>query len=106
MLQIDTWKRVVIWAVCAFGILLALPNGFYGRVETANDARAAIEAGATAEGLQEQADMWPAFLPSSLVNLGLDLRGGAHLLVEVQLSDVYETRVKGMWPEVLALLRT
>jgi preprotein translocase subunit SecD len=106
MLQIDTWKRVVIWAVCALGILLALPNGFYGRVETANDARAALEAGATAEGLQEQADMWPAFLPSSLVNLGLDLRGGAHLLVEVQLSDVYETRVKGMWPEVLALLRT
>jgi preprotein translocase subunit SecD len=106
MLQIDTWKRVVIWAVCALGILLALPNGFYGRVETANDARAAIEAGATADGLQEQADMWPGFLPSSLVNLGLDLRGGAHLLVEVQLSDVYETRVKGMWPEVLALLRT
>lgn len=105
MLQIDLWKRVVIWAIVALGLLLALPNAFYTRVETANDATAAIEAGGTAEGLEEQANMWPSFLPSSLVNLGLDLRGGAHLLAEVQVQDVYETRVKSMWPEVLELLR-
>ncbi len=104
MLQIDLWKRVVIWAVCALGLLLALPNGFYTRVETANDATAALEAGSTAPGLQEQSQMWPSWLPSGLVNLGLDLRGGAHLLAEVKVGDVYEARLKGMWPEVRDLL--
>jgi len=58
-----------------------------------------------AEGLEEQASRWPSFLPSGLVNLGLDLRGGAHLLAEVQVADVYESRITAMWPEVLALLR-
>ena len=44
MLQIDLWKRVLIWAAVAVGLLLALPNLFYERVETHNDAVAAIEA--------------------------------------------------------------
>ncbi|MCM2562475.1 protein translocase subunit SecD [Lutimaribacter sp. EGI FJ00015] len=105
MLQIDLWKRVVIWALVALGLLLAMPNAFYTRVETSNDARAALEAGGTADGLEDQAGLWPDFLPSGLVNLGLDLRGGAHLLAEVQVADVYESRIKAMWPEVLALLR-
>ena len=105
MLQIDLWKRIVIWAVCVLGLVMALPNAFYTRVETHNDAVAAIEAGASAPGLQEQVAQWPSFLPSGLVNLGLDLRGGAHLLAEVQVEDVYEARLKAMWPEVRDLLR-
>jgi preprotein translocase subunit SecD len=105
MLQIDLWKRIVIWAVCAFGLLMALPNAFYTRVETHNDAVAAIESGATAEGLDALVAQWPGFLPSGLVNLGLDLRGGAHLLAEVRVKDVYEARLKAMWPEVRDLLR-
>ncbi|MEC8292141.1 MAG: protein translocase subunit SecD [Pseudomonadota bacterium] len=105
MLQIDMWKRVLIWAVCALGILCALPNGFYARVEARNDAVAALETGASGNGLEEQAAQWPSFLPSSLVNLGLDLRGGAHLLAEVQVADVYESRLEAMWPEVRDLLR-
>lgn len=110
MLQIDLWKRVVIWGVVVLGLLMALPNGFYTRVETRNDAIKAIETAAengtnVADGLSDQAAMWPSYLPSSLVNLGLDLRGGAHLLAEVQVKDVYDTRVQGMWPEILKLLR-
>jgi Preprotein translocase subunit SecD len=31
------------------------------------------------------------------VNLGLDLRGGAHLLAEVAVSDVYEQRMGALW---------
>ena len=46
MLQFDAWKRVLIWATCVAGLLLALPNGFYTRVEMHNDAVAAIEIGA------------------------------------------------------------
>ncbi len=105
MLQFDLWKRVLIWGTCALGLLLAMPNAFYTRVETHNDAVAAIEKGATAPGLEEQAGQWPSFLPSGLVNLGLDLRGGAHLLAEVQVADVYEARMQGMWPEIFAVLR-
>ncbi len=95
MLQIDMWKRVLIWSTVVVGLLLALPNGFYTRVETRNDAVKAIETGAAGNGLEEQAGLWPGWLPSSLVNLGLDLRGGAHLLAEVKTQDVYKTRIKG-----------
>ncbi|MFY0311385.1 protein translocase subunit SecD [Leisingera sp. D0M16] len=105
MLQIDLWKRVLIWLVCAAGLMLALPNGFYTRVERANDAAADIIAkGETPERL-ETAGQWPSFLPSGLVNLGLDLRGGAHLLAEVQVEDVYEARMDALWPEVRDALR-
>ena len=105
MLQIDGWKRVLIWLTVVVGLLLALPNAFYTRVETHNDAVKAIEAGADAGGLEEQVALWPGWLPSGLVNLGLDLRGGAHLLVEVKVEDVYKTRIKGMWPEIRDMLR-
>ncbi len=100
MLQIALWKRVLILAVCASGLLFSFPNGFYSRVETRNDAVAAIETfGATSER-EAAAAAWPAFLPSTLVNLGLDLRGGAHLLAEVHVEDVYADRMDAYWPEV------
>ncbi|MGR3462446.1 MAG: protein translocase subunit SecD [Roseovarius sp.] len=105
MLQIELWKRLLIWGLVALGLLLALPNGFYSRVETRNDAAAAIERGANPSELQDELALWPEWLPSGLVNLGLDLRGGAHLLAEVQVGDVYKARLEGMWPEVRDLLR-
>lgn len=104
-MQFELWKRVLIWAVCAAGIILSLPNAFYTRVEQANDARAAIEkTGATPE-LEAQAARWPSYLPSDLVNLGLDLRGGAHLLAEVRVADVYKSRMEALWPEIRDALR-
>ncbi len=105
MLQIDTWKRVLIWSVCVIGLLMALPNVFYTRVEQSNDAKAAIELGNDTPEMQAQAGEWPTWLPSSLVNLGLDLRGGAHLLAEVQVGDVYESRMEAMWAEIRDALR-
>ncbi|TRD20792.1 protein translocase subunit SecD [Palleronia caenipelagi] len=105
MLQIPLWKRLFIWALVAVGLALALPNLFYARVEQANDARAAIETlGATPER-NAAAENWPSWLPSGLVNLGLDLRGGAHLLAEVQVADVYEQRMDGFWPDLRDALR-
>lgn len=105
MLQIDTWKRVLIWLVCVTGLLMALPNAFYTRVEQSNDAKAAIELGVDTPEMQAEAAQWPNWLPSSLVNLGLDLRGGAHLLAEVRVGDVYESRMDAMWPEIRDALR-
>jgi preprotein translocase subunit SecD len=100
------WKRILIWGVVLIGLAFAAPNLFYGRVEQHNDARGAAEkAGFTTAEQQAQIDLWPNWLPSGLVNLGLDLRGGAHLLAEVQVQDVYKTRMDSLWPEVRDTLR-
>ncbi|WP_281954669.1 protein translocase subunit SecD [Pseudophaeobacter arcticus] len=105
MLQIDLWKRVLIWLVCVTGLLLALPNGFYTRVEQSNDAAAEIIAQGDTPERQALVAQWPSYLPSSLVNLGLDLRGGAHLLAEVKVEEVYAARMDALWPEVRDALR-
>ena len=105
MLQIDMWKRILIALTCALGVWLALPNGFYGPVEQHNDAVKAIELKGSTPELEAQRALWPEWMPSGLVNLGLDLRGGAHLLAEVQVSDVYESRMEATWPEVRDALR-
>ena len=102
MLQIELWKRILIWGLCALGLMLALPNGFYTRVEGYNDAQKAVELG---QEVSLNAPSWPSYLPSGLVNLGLDLRGGAHLLAEVQVKDVYAARMKAIWPALRDVLR-
>ncbi len=95
MLEFPLWKKLLIWSLCALGLWLAMPNLFYGKVEGYNDNVTA--------GIEDTS--WPSFLPSGLINLGLDLRGGAHLLVEVEVEDVYEERMEGIWPEVRDTLR-
>ncbi|MEM1079823.1 MAG: protein translocase subunit SecD [Pseudomonadota bacterium] len=106
MLQIPLWKRVVIWGLVLLGLSFAMPNAFYSRVETHNDAAKLVEAGAAETGeIAADLGQWPGVLPSSLVNLGLDLRGGAHLLAEVQVADVYADRMDGLWPDVRDALR-
>ncbi|MCF2872188.1 protein translocase subunit SecD [Octadecabacter sp. G9-8] len=100
MLKIDLWKRIAIWLVVAFGIFTAIPNGFYSEVELSNDAEAAIAEGFDTPENQAAAAAWPSFMPDNLVNLGLDLRGGAQLLAEVKVEQVYEQRMRSLWPEV------
>lgn len=106
MLQIDLWKRIVIVLTCVVGLWLALPNAFYSPVEQHNDAVKAIEQGGATPELEAQRDLWPDWMPSGLVNLGLDLRGGAHLLAEVRVQDVYKSRMEATWPEVRDALRS
>ncbi|WP_434621998.1 protein translocase subunit SecD [Tabrizicola sp. M-4] len=106
MMTAPAWKKALIWALVAAGLVLSVPNLFYGRVEAHNDAALAVEtAGFATEEQQAALDLWPTWMPSGLVNLGLDLRGGAHLLAEVQVSDVYKARMDGWWPEVRDALR-
>ncbi len=106
MLQIPLWNRLTIIAVVLAGIAFAMPNLFYDRVERHNDAIATIErTGAITDALRAERALWPDVLPSTLVNLGLDLRGGAHLLAEVQVGDVYEARMDALWPELRDALR-
>jgi len=101
MLQFSLWKKALIWGLCLLGLALAMPNAFYTRVEKHNDAVTAIEKGAVlTPELQAGLDAWPSWLPTDLVNLGLDLRGGAHLLAEVKVEQVYAARMDGMWPDL------
>lgn len=106
MLQIDRWKRILIIGLCVIGLAYAMPNLFYERVEAHNDAVAAVEktGGIATPEQQEAIDGWPSWLPSTLVNLGLDLRGGAHLLAEVQVDQVYTARMNSLWPELRSTL--
>jgi preprotein translocase subunit SecD len=105
-MQIPAWKRILTWALVVAALVFAAPNAFYPRVEKHNDAVAKLEKGApeTPELLADKA-LWPDWLPSDIVNLGLDLRGGAHLLAEVQTQDVYKARMQGYWPELRKALQ-
>ncbi|QQA44444.1 protein translocase subunit SecD [Pelagovum pacificum] len=100
MLNIPLWRKVLVWLIVAAGLLLALPNLFYSRVEMSNDAEAVIASGESNDELMAAAGQWPSWLPDGLVNLGLDLRGGAHLVARVEVADVYESRMDSLWPEV------
>src|SRR5262249_10645443 len=66
MLQFSTWKQVAIILICMAGVLLVIPN-FLSK---------------------ETLDAWPKWVPRTQLNLGLDLRGGAHLLLEMETADV------------------
>ncbi len=103
MLIMPLWKRTIIVLIALWGIAAAMPNLFYAQVEAHNDAQAIADQGGAADSAALAA--WLSFLPSSLMNLGLDLRGGAHLLAEVQVADAYAQRMDSLWPEVRDVLR-
>jgi preprotein translocase subunit SecD len=107
MLHTPLWKRLLIVLVVGWGILAALPNALYTQVERHNDAVKAIDAngGVATEAQAAERALWPDVLPSALMSLGLDLRGGAHLLARVEVADVYAQRIDGLWPEVRDALR-
>lgn len=97
MVNLPRWQRFIILGLVLLGCYLAAPNLFYGRVEAANDAAARIASEQALEGDADLAASAPAFLPREIVNLGLDLRGGVHAVVEVQLAEVYKERYNSLW---------
>ena len=82
MLFFARWKIWLINAVCALGVLLSLP-AFLPRESI---------------GL-------PAWFPWRHVNLGLDLRGGSYLLLEVDMQAVVRERLNNIRDSVLVRLR-
>ncbi|MEL6977077.1 MAG: protein translocase subunit SecD [Pseudomonadota bacterium] len=98
MLYFEPWKKALIAAVCLLGLLATLPNFFYEDARSAADARRLIESAERlgAEPPPEaviEAQRWPSWLPSGVVNLGLDLQGGSHFLLEAQMEQVYRERL-------------
>ncbi len=87
MVYLDRWKVILILGVCAWGLLTAAPNLL------GPETRAALQRHA------------PAFIPSQSVNLGLDLRGGSYLLLEVETQAVIEERLQSLVDQVRTELR-
>ena len=110
MLYFAPWKKALVIILCLLGIMFAAPNVWYEQADEAGLAREQIDklekVGLPVDPtLVEQAAMWPDFLPASVVNLGLDLRGGAHLLVEVNVEEVQAERMISLVSEARTALR-
>jgi preprotein translocase subunit SecD len=83
MLYFSPWKTGIILLVIFLGALFAAPN---------------LLSAETREGL-------PGFVPSRAINLGLDLRGGSHLLYEVDLTAVRRNELEGALDRAPTIVR-
>jgi preprotein translocase subunit SecD len=84
MLNFPRWKVIGIWAILAFGILLSVPSLLPSSVS----------------------DYLPGWAQRTHVNLGLDLAGGSHLLLEADTGDVARARANLIEDTVRRALRT
>src|SRR5437899_8795406 len=83
MLYFENWKIALICVVCALGVLLSLPNLF-------------------SPSFLAQMPKW---LPHKQVALGLDLRGGSYLLLEVDVAAAQRDRLNLIIDNVRNALR-
>ena len=104
MLRFPIWKIIIILLPCMWGVYSFSPHFFYSQVEKYNDFKKTENF--KTDNQSPEKLLWYDWAPSNLVNLGLDLRGGAHVLVEVNLEDVYSERILNFWPEIRKTLRT
>ena len=87
MIQIAPWKIILTLLVSVVGFLYAMPN------VVGPDARAWLQGNL------------PGWMPTKTVNLGLDLRGGAHLLYEVDVGLVVQEHADSMLQDLRKSLR-
>jgi preprotein translocase subunit SecD len=83
MIYFAKWKIAFVFVVCALGLLFAAPNLLNERV----------------------AKSLPDIVPHKQINLGLDLRGGAHLLYEVNIESVIDERLSSIVDDLRSRLR-
>jgi preprotein translocase subunit SecD len=74
MVYFAKWKIVLVGIVCFLGVAFAAPNFI----------------------LKNQADLLPGWLPRQQVSLGLDLQGGSHLLLEVEIQAVVREYIESL----------
>ena len=83
MLNISKWNLFFVFSVCLLGFYYILPN-FYGKSEVT---------------------ALPKFLSQKQVNLGLDLQGGSHLLLEVDTKSVLKDKSEDLVDDIRKSLR-
>jgi len=84
MLEFPKWKVWLVSLVVALGVLLSIPSLISGT---------------------PYSGAWPKWLPHYRVNLGLDLAGGSHLLLEADAQDALKQRLQAKEDEVATELR-
>jgi preprotein translocase subunit SecD len=84
MMNFSTRKIILVATVCLLGLLFAMPNFL-------------------PDGVRGEL---PSFIPSKTVNLGLDLRGGSQLLLEVDVSAVIDQELDDLVDQIRTALRT
>ena len=84
MLEFPRWKVWIVTLVVLLGVLLSIPSLLAGT---------------------PYAKQWPGWLPQYKINLGLDLAGGSHLLLEADAGDAQKQRIQGMEDSVATELR-
>jgi preprotein translocase subunit SecD len=84
VLEFPRWKVWLVSLVVALGVFLSIPS---------------LIGGTTLAG------RWPAWLPHYKINLGLDLAGGSHLLLEADSNDALKQRLQSKEDEVATELR-
>ena len=82
MLDFPRWKQAWYWLLTLVAVAAAMPSLF-----ALANAR------------------WPDFLPEPIVNLGLDLAGGSHILLEADTAQVARQRLETMEESVRARMR-
>ena len=83
MLNFPLWKKLMVGAVLVWSVLAALPNVL----------------------TPAQMENMPSFMPSKTINLGLDLQGGAHLVLQVDMETALKQSYEKMEDDVRAALR-
>jgi SecD/SecF fusion protein len=83
MVYFSRWKIIAVIAICVLGALIALPN--------------LISSSTLAK--------YPHWLPTRQVNLGLDLRGGSYLLLQIDMSALDKERLDGSLDAARVALR-
>jgi len=66
MLYVSRWNANIVAAVCVLSVLLCVPS-FLSK---------------------QTVDRWPSWLPKKQLSLGLDLQGGAHMLLAMDVDEV------------------
>jgi preprotein translocase subunit SecD len=84
VLEFPRWKVWLVSLVVALGVFFSIPS---------------LIAGTTL------ASKWPSWAPHAKINLGLDLAGGSHLLLEADARDAQKTRLQSMEDSVATELR-
>jgi len=85
MLDFPRWKVWLVSLIVAVGVILSIPSLIYD--------------------MPQLASRWPAWMPQYKINLGLDLAGGSHLLLEADASDMQKQRLQAMEDSVATELR-
>jgi len=83
MLHFSRFKTIVILGVCFLGALLAWPNLVS----------------------KDTLKSFPSWIPTSQITLGLDLQGGGHMLIQVEMEKVVEARLETLKDELRLVLR-